>query len=1633
MTQVTGVLPAIGRQAAELCAADLPPTLNPTALISAIIHTMGPEDIADITAQDLAAEALAFVQAASQRAQNQDVVTIAAAPSSSPRLQQIFIITDDMPFLVDSLTLEIERQGLLIHSLTHPQIEAVRDSAGTLVSLDGESASAEEAWMCFTTDMADDDAAAPLEAGLRSVLADVRVAVTDWHPMEQRARELAADLREHPPVGQEAAEAADLLEWLSDGHFTFLGARSYRLLEPEADHTEAQVQALEGTGLGILRTEGPGPIRDLPAPAAAKAREKRVLIVTKINRPSTVHRAVPLDYIGVKIFDEQGLVVGEHRFIGLFTYAAYQESVLDVPVIRTKVGTVMRDGGFDPADHMGRDVLTVLEDYPRDELFQIPTADLADIAAAVVHLPARRRTRVFVRRDPYQRFASCMVFMPRDRYTRSVRARLEQLMVAAFEADEVTSSAFVSAAALARVHLTVWGRRRSLVPDVDGEWLQGAVEDITRSVDEDAARIVADDDAAAAAAETRPGALADGLAEPVPAPELLRIVRALPEVYKDEYTAEHAVRDARELAAVREDIRVRLHVSASDTPRLYLYSPRELTLSQVLPILTHFGLTVVDEKWYRVPVADRVLYLHSLGVQGEIDADATERFEQAFSAVLAGQAEDDGFNALVFSAGLHWSDVVVLRALASYAKQTISVYSKDYVISALVANPSLARALVELFALRFDPHGDAGVESMITAERQEACTAAAEQIRADLDTVPSLDHDRIIRGLLSIIEASVRTNRYTAATVPAALAIKVIPGRIPDMPQPRPRYEIWVHGPRVEGVHLRFGKVARGGLRWSDRREDFRTEVLGLVKAQMVKNAVIVPTGSKGGFVPLQLPDPSVDRAAWLAEGTAAYVAFISALLSVTDNRAADGEVIPPAQVVRWDDDDPYLVVAADKGTAAFSDTANKVAREHEFWLDDAFASGGSAGYDHKKMGITARGAWESVKRHFRELGHNTQTEDFTVVGIGDMSGDVFGNGMLLSEHIRLVGAFNHQHIFIDPNPDAASSYAERKRLFDLPRSSWDDYDRSLISEGGGVFSRAAKSVQITPQMRQALRLSDDVAALSPAELIRTLLCAPVDLLWNGGIGTYVRASDETNEQIGDKANDTIRITGKELRVRVVGEGGNLGCSQRGRIEAAHNGVHINTDAIDNSGGVDSSDLEVNIKILLQPIVAAGRLSLPERNALLEEMTDEVAALVLRQNYEQNALLGNARYQDDRMVGAHMRLMEELEEAGELDRELEFLPSTAQLEERAVQGHGLVTPEFAVLVAYAKMSVKDQLLATSLPDEPWTEKLVAAHFPRVLAERFGEDMRHHRLRREIVVTELANSIINRGGITFVSRAMDETGAGADQIAAAYQVAREVFNLADFTSRVEALDTQVSTDVQSELYLTFRRMLDRAVRWLVHNRPGGIDVPTEIELYRDRIEQLVTMGWDIFPPASVERLTRRVERLTDQGVDEVLAQRASWLIDQVMLLDVIDVADAASADPVAAARIHFELAERLGVYELLRRVRELPQTDRWDALARAAMRGDATATLAAITREVLANAPDGTNAAQADSTLHAANTHQGLSGAAAGAQAVDAWLDDHAEVLARVDSTMGEIFQIEPSPAAALSVALRQLRSLVRSA
>ncbi|MGB3763612.1 MAG: NAD-glutamate dehydrogenase domain-containing protein, partial [Ornithinimicrobium sp.] len=941
-----------------------------------------------------------------------------------------------------------------------------------------------------------------------------------------------------------------------------------------------------------------------------------------------------------------------------------------------------------------------------------------------------------------------------------------------------------------------------------------------------------------------------------------------------------------------------------------------------------------------------------------------------------------------------------------YLRQ-VSSSSLDYLEEAFVANPGISALIVELFEARFDP--DAPEE--IVSDRSAAEAEVVAKIESALDDVSSLDQDRIIRFVLRVLTSAVRTNffqRDSDGSPRSRVSLKLLPRQIDGLPEPRPAFEIWVYSPNVEGVHLRFGAVARGGLRWSDRREDFRTEILGLVKAQMVKNAVIVPTGSKGGFVAKQLPDPTVDREAWQAEGISAYKTFISGLLDITDNREGT-QIDPPDRVVRHDGDDPYLVVAADKGTATFSDIANGVSREYGFWLDDAFASGGSAGYDHKAMGITARGAWESVKRHFRELGLDTQSEDFTVVGVGDMSGDVFGNGMLLSEHIRLVAAFDHRHVFLDPDPDPAASFAERQRLFELPRSSWSDYDTSLISEGGGVYPRAAKSVPISAAVREVLDLAETVETLTPAELLKAIISAPVDLFWNGGIGTYVKSSEETHAEIGDRANDAIRINGEDLRVRVVGEGGNLGLSQLGRIEAAWNGVHVNTDAVDNSAGVDTSDHEVNIKIALTPLVKSEELTMDQRDELLAEMTDEVAQKVLRHNYDQNVLIGNARHQGGRMLSVHHRLIRYLMEHVGLDPALEFLPDSSELARRAEADQGLTAPEFSVIMAYSKIGLKEQLLASNLPDEPAVTSSLLTYFPAPLRERISEGLADHPLRRQIIINQLANDIVNRGGVTFVFRAMEETGATATQIARAFVVCREVFAMAGYIHEVEALDNQVGTEVQTTLYLEFRRLLDRSVRWFLNNRPLSADMTSEIDRFAEPVQALVPKMSELLQGEERARHHSYIDELTCQGVPQDLASKYAGLLDVFSLLDVIEVAADADRTFEETASVYFAVSESFGIDALLTQVSHLPRSDRWSSLARGAVRDDMYGVMRALTRAVMLGT---------DSEEGAMDR-------------VKAWTTEQSEAMDRVSQVMNRVSAMDDPGLAPVSVALRTLRGLVR--
>ncbi|MFJ6717919.1 MULTISPECIES: NAD-glutamate dehydrogenase [unclassified Streptomyces] len=1601
------------------------------------LHT-APEDLLDRDPVDVFGAALSHYRLAEQRPQGKANVRV-----HTPTVEEngwtsshsvVEVVTDDMPFLVDSVTNELSRQGRGIHVVIHPQVVVRRDLTGKLIEILGPDCDAHgprtarphdslvESWIHVEIDRETDRAdLKQITADLQRVLSDVREAVEDWEKMRDAALRLADELPGEPTAPDlreyELEEARELLRWLADDHFTFLGFREYNLVDGDA------LAAVPGTGLGILRSdpvhhgqEDTHPVSPsfnrLPADARAKAREHRLLVLTKANSRATVHRPSYLDYVGVKKFDAEGNVVGERRFLGLFSSAAYTESVRRVPVIRRRVAEVLEGAGFSPNSHDGRDLLQILETYPRDELFQTPVDKLREIVTSVLYLQERRRLRLYLRQDEYGRYYSALVYLPRDRYTTGVRLRLISILQEELNGTSVDFTAWNTESILSRIHFVVrvpQGTELPALTDADVERIEARLVE--------AARSWADGFGEALIAET---------GEERAAELLRRYGNSFPEGYKADHSPRAAVADLVRLERLSEsdrefDLSLYEPVGAGPGERRFkIYRQGEqVSLSAVLPVLQRLGVEVTDERPYELRCSDRThAWIYDFGLRmplasgngdSHLGDDARERFQEAFAAVWQGQAENDNFNTLVLSAGLTWRQAVVLRAYAKYLRQAGSTFSQDYMEDTLRNNVHTTRLLISLFEARMSPaRQTAGTELV---------DAMLEELDGALDQVASLDEDRILRSFLTLIKATLRTNFFQmndAGEPHAYVSMKFDPQAIPDLPAPRPAFEIWVYSPRVEGVHLRFGKVARGGLRWSDRREDFRTEVLGLVKAQMVKNTVIVPVGAKGGFVAKNLPDPSVDRDAWLAEGIASYKIFISALLDITDNMVA-GEVVPPKGVVRHDEDDTYLVVAADKGTATFSDIANGVAQAYGFWLGDAFASGGSAGYDHKGMGITARGAWESVKRHFRELGHDTQTEDFTVVGVGDMSGDVFGNGMLLSEHIRLVAAFDHRHIFIDPNPDAATSYAERRRLFDLPRSSWADYDTALLSAGGGVHPRTAKAIPVNAQMRAALGIEAGVSKLTPAELMQAILKAPVDLLWNGGIGTYVKASTETHTDVGDKANDAIRVNGADVRAQVIGEGGNLGLTQLGRIEFARVGADgeggkVNTDAIDNSAGVDTSDHEVNIKILLNSVVADGDMTVKQRNALLAEMTDEVGGLVLRNNYAQNVALANGAAQAPSLLHAQQRFMRRLGRDGLLDRALEFLPNDRQIRELLNNGKGLTQPELAVLFAYTKITVADELIHTVLPDDPYLRRLLHEYFPAPLREKFGEQIDAHALRREIITTLLVNDTVNTGGSTFLHRLREETGAATEEIVRAQLAAREIFGLAEVWDAVEALDNKVAASVQTRVRLHSRRLVERGTRWLLNNRPQPLAITETIELFGERVGRVWAELPKLVRGADLEWYQSIMDELTGEGVPQELAAKVAGFSSAFPTLDVVAIADRTGVDPLDVAEVYYDLADRLDITQLMDRIIELPRADRWQSMARASIREDLFAAHAALTADVLA-AGDG------DATPE---------------ERFKAWEERNAAIIGRARTTLDEIRGSDDFDLANLSVAMRTMRSLLRS-
>jgi glutamate dehydrogenase len=1570
---------------------------------------------------ELAGLALGHLRLAEVRPPGSATVDVDRLPDGRAVIR---LVTDDMPYLVDSVTAEVVRQGVSLAHIVHPVVVVRRDLRGRIKAFCDSALAVgcgpdalNESWMAVVLDgPPDDESAADLVTGLRTVLDDVRAVEEDAERLRVRALELAARLdelarggaprRDDDDPADDPAEAAALLRWLADGNFVFLGARDVDLV---AGRGKAAARAVPGTGLGVLRSDTDMSASVVRLPEAAHTPAQHLLAVTKADARSTVHRRAWLDLIAVSLPSEDGGAPRQYRFVGLFPSAAYTSSVLDVPLVRRRVAEVVARSGVPADSHTGKELLDVLETYPRDELLQVGADELLPVAMAVLHLQERRQTRLFLRQDPTGRFWSALVYLPRDRYTTEVRLTMQQLLLERLGGTSIEYTARSTESVLARLHFVVRmpvGRRGTPQPlDVDVDVLQAQLAGAARSWTDDLAD----------ALHARHGAEAERL--------LSRVADAFPAGYQQDFSAEQAVDDLARLDGLTEgQPSLRLWTpagAANGERRLTVYRVgQRLLLSEVLPVLQNMGVGVVDERPYEI---DRIgappTWIYDFGVtvppvELPLLRSLPERFCEAVGAVWRGEAEDDGLGALVMLAGLNWRQVTVVRAYVQWLRQAGLPFGQAYVEQTLAAHPDVVARLILLFETRFSPDRNAG-----RAERQ---AELVDSLGRAIGAVESLDADRVLTSLLAAVTATQRTTYY-AMTGPEStpLALKLDPAGVPDLPEPRPAREVWVSSPRVMGIHLRFGAVARGGLRWSDRREDLRTEVLGLVKAQMVKNTVIVPTGAKGGFVvknPPAGPDGEpASRDAVLAEGQACYKLFIGALLSLTDN-LVDGAVVAPERVVRHDGDDTYLVVAADKGTATFSDLANSVAIERGFWLGDAFASGGSVGYDHKAMGITARGAWESVTRHFRELDLDVQRQEFTVVGIGDMSGDVFGNGMLLSPHIRLVAAFDHRHVFVDPTPDAAASFAERRRLFGLQRSSWADYNRSRISAGGGVWPRTAKSIPVSAPMRAALGLPDGVDTLPPVELIRAVLLAPVDLLFNGGIGTYVKASTESALEVGDKANDAVRVDGEQLRARVVAEGGNLGLTQRGRVEYALTGGRVNTDAIDNSAGVDTSDHEVNIKIALNRVVDAGELEAADRVELLGSMADDVAAAVLADNHAQNATLAAEVTSARSLLDAHERFLRALERSGRLVRSVEALPDDRALAERRRDGHALTSPELSVLLAYAKLQTGEAVLHSPLPDDPALEGLLVSYFPAPLRERFPRAVTGHPLRREIIATALTNRAINIAGVTGLFRLAEETGVPLATVVRAHTVARAVFEVDRMWDAVRPLDNQVSAAVQVELRTEATRLAERTARWLLRLTALTGEPAAPVAEVTERFTSAVAAvraglpGWLLGTEAAA--YAERAGRLESAGVPAALAADAAAAPLLPSALDLAVVVEQTGAPIALAGHVMECLGERLGLAPLRELVIALPRDRRWPAMARATLRDDLAAEQAALTADVL------TLRRKDDDTAP---------------QLVQAWVDGWDGAQQRAAAQLTDIASGERQELAELLVAVRTLRGLRRRA
>ena len=1504
------------------------------------------------------------------------------------------IVTDDRPFLVDSLSMAINAHGLMIHRIIHPVLEVERDERHRITAVGDQSADSgqPEAWIHLEVDrQSNATQLKALKAAIADALNDVEAAVADWQPMCEQAQAALEGLRAHPPNidSAERDEVEAFIEWLLDDHFTFLGYRFYTL---NRHNDEIEVKRERNSGLGLLRnanqpSQASTSFEALPEGLREQALEPDPLVLTKSSHRSSVHRRGYMDSIGIKCFNAAGEVTGEHRFLGLFTSAAYSRNPRGIPLLRRKLEAVLKRAGLRQNSHAGKALAHILETYPRDELFQTDVDTLYHNALGILHLQERQQVRLFLRHDRYGRFVSCLIYAPRDRYDTAVRKRMQAILLDAFDGAHSEFTVQLSEAVLARIHFVIhFGENADR--SVDQATLEAQLAATTRSWSDELGEALLEHSGEAAGTRL-----------------FQTYGQAFNAAYREDTSARSAAQDIERLESLdaHNGLVISLYrplEAPAGALRLKLYHRGEpITLSAVLPVLEHMGVQVVDERPYAIyPEKSEPCWIHDFGLAHdpalELDAgQLREHFQSAFAAIWRGEADDDGFNRLILMAGLSWRDIVILRAYAQYLRQAGTTYSQPYIEDSLSANPEIAAGLVALFEARLHPE-------RANAETATQCT---QTIETQLDAVASLDEDRILRRLLAAINATLRTNYYrtdNAEQASAVLSLKLKPEGIPGVPKPVPAYEIFVSSPRVEGVHLRGGKVARGGLRWSDRREDYRTEILGLMKAQMVKNALIVPVGAKGGFVCKRLPRARAEQPAEVLE---CYRQFIRALLDVTDN-IVDGTVTPPPRVIRHDDDDPYLVVAADKGTATFSDEANAIAEAYHFWLHDAFASGGSTGYDHKKMGITARGAWVAVQRHFREQGRDIQSESFTAVGIGDMSGDVFGNGMLQSRSTHLIAAFDHRHIFIDPNPDAERSYAERERLFALERSSWADYDESLISEGGGVWPRSAKSIRLSAAARNALGV--DAERLTPLELISAILCAPVDLLWNGGIGTYIKAGEESHADVGDKSNDGLRVNAQQLRCSVIGEGGNLGVTALGRIAFALRGGYVNSDAIDNSGGVDCSDHEVNIKILLNGVVDDGDITTKQRNALLARMTDAVADHVLANNYRQTQGLSLMVERAAKQLPEQARCMRALERDDQLDRGVEQLPDDETLNERQQQGLGLTRPELSILLAYTKIRSYEQLLASDLVDGEENLADLNHYFPAPLSKRFAKRIDQHPLRREIIATNLANHILNRMGATFLMRMTETTGASLAEAARAFLAARELFGLRERWHQIDALDNQITSAHQYRLLDALCHTQERATVWLLRRRSSSDDPAAAFKRRQKAIErfQADVSAW--LTQADHARLVADYEAHCEAGVPEALARQVSELPALYTALDISEAALQCDTDLALTAEVHARAAEALSLDRLREALNHFVPGSDWQARYRDGLLETLDDQHRRLTESILNHGPERSPADR-----------------------LSAWMEQHGQSSDPFQQTTDQVCAAAQPDPAMLGVAIQQLQQL----